>query len=249
MFCPRCGAAQPESAQFCGRCGQTLARRPAPPQAASAAAPPPPAPVAAAPAEPPTAELGGAPAEPAEWPPPPVLHEGLDRRWVGAGIAAALVVGIVVVLLVAGVFSSDKQPQPAAQRAAAAAPTLVAPAATSTPTPATLSATQTATAAATATATAQVVSATVKRTCGVNGSGDCHLSVRAQPNASAAELRRLKEGDTLKLSCQTTGESVHSSALGASSTVWSKTTRGGYVANVYVSGPGLDPQRITLTRC
>ena len=73
--------------------------------------------------------------------------------------------------------------------------------------------------------------------------------MRAQPDASARELRRLKEGDTLRLSCQTRGESVHSSVLGASSTVWSRTTSGGYVANVYVSGSGLDPRRITLPRC
>ena len=189
--------------------------------------------------------MGEAPAvaEPAAWPPPPVRHEGLDRRWLGAGIAAALVVAVVVVLLVTGVFGSGKKAQPVARRAAA--PTAAAPTATSTPAPATATPTRT----PTATAAARAVAATVKRTCGVNGSGDCRLSVRAQPDASSAELRRLKEGDTLKLSCQTHGESVHSSVLGASSTVWSKTTQGGYVANVYVSGSGLDPRRITLPRC
>jgi hypothetical protein len=192
--------------------------------------------------------MGEAPtvAAAAAWPPPPARHEGLDRRWLGAGIAALLVAAVVVVvLLVTGVFGSGKKAQPVARRVAA--PTAAAPTATSTPVPATATPTRTRT--PTATAAARAVAATVKRTCGVNGSGDCRLSVRAQPNASSAELRRLKEGDTLKLACQTRGESVHSSVLGASSTVWSKTTRGGYVANVYVSGSGLDPRRITLARC
>jgi hypothetical protein len=94
-----------------------------------------------------------------------------------------------------------------------------------------------------------VVRATVKRTCGLNGAGDCHLSVRSRPSSSGRELARLNEGDALRLACQVNGESVHSSVLGASSTVWSRTASGGYVANVYVAGPSLDPLRITLRRC
>jgi hypothetical protein len=144
---------------------------------------------------------------------------------------------------VSGVLGgSDKRPQPVARRVAAPAPTLT----TATPTP---TATATATATPTARATPAAVKATVKRTCGRNGAGDCHLSVRAQPTSSARELDRLNEGDALRLSCQLHGEAVHSSVLGASSTVWSKTASGGYVANVYVAGKGLDPRRITLRRC
>ena len=73
--------------------------------------------------------------------------------------------------------------------------------------------------------------------------------MRAQPSTAAAELERLDEGDSLQLACQVHGDRVYSSALGDSSTVWSKTTRGGYVANVYVDGPRLSPRRITLERC
>jgi hypothetical protein len=92
--------------------------------------------------------------------------------------------------------------------------------------------------------------ATVQGTCGRGGvGGDCVLSVRAQPSASAAELNRLSEGDSLTLTCQVRGERVYSSALGASSTVWSRTMPRGYVANVYVDGPRLSARRITLPRC
>jgi hypothetical protein len=94
------------------------------------------------------------------------------------------------------------------------------------------------------------VRASVSRTCGRGGvGGDCHLSVRAQPASDAAELQRLDEGDPLRLSCQMRGERVHSSALGASSTVWSRTTHGGYVSNVYVTGLRLKARTITLRQC
>jgi len=94
------------------------------------------------------------------------------------------------------------------------------------------------------------VAATVARTCGRGGvGGDCHLSVRASPSSDSAELRRLDEGDALALSCQRRGDPVRSSALGVTSTVWSRTTQGGYVTNVYVKGPGLKSRSITLRRC
>ncbi|WP_445148873.1 zinc ribbon domain-containing protein [Baekduia sp. Peel2402] len=94
------------------------------------------------------------------------------------------------------------------------------------------------------------VAATVARTCGRGGvGGDCHLSVRASPSSDSAELRRLDEGDALRLSCQLRGDPVRSSALGVTSSVWSRTTQGGYVTNVYVKGPGLKSRSITLRRC
>lgn len=94
------------------------------------------------------------------------------------------------------------------------------------------------------------VAATVARTCGRGGvGGDCHLTVRASPTTGSAELRRLDEGDALRLSCQRRGDPVRSSVLGVTSTVWSRTTQGGYVTNVYVKGPGLKSRSITLRRC
>jgi zinc-ribbon domain len=96
----------------------------------------------------------------------------------------------------------------------------------------------------------RAIDATVARTCGRGGvGGDCHLTVRASPSPDSAELRRLDEGDALRLSCQVRGEPVTSSALGGTSTIWSRTTQGGYVSNVYVKARGLKSHSITLRRC
>jgi hypothetical protein len=92
--------------------------------------------------------------------------------------------------------------------------------------------------------------AIVQGTCGRDGvGGDCVLSVRAQPSSASTELSRLDEGDSLRVSCQVRGEPIYSSALGDSCSVWSRTTRGGYVANVYLVGPRLRPREITLEPC
>jgi hypothetical protein len=73
--------------------------------------------------------------------------------------------------------------------------------------------------------------------------------VRAEPSSGANELDRLAEGDSLRLACQVRGESMYSSVLGESSTVWSRTTHGGYDSDAYVSASTLSPHRITLPRC
>jgi hypothetical protein len=166
-------------------------------------------------------------------------------------VAGVLAVAAVVagVLALAGVFSDgdravSRVALPAARPAVTAEPApipqedeLDPPAATTT-------------APAPEPAPGRSVPATVARTCGRGGvGGDCHLSVRARPSSDAGELERHDEGDALRLSCQVRGDAVQSSALGVSSTVWSRTVRGGYVSNVYVKGPGLKAQVVTLRRC
>jgi hypothetical protein len=158
--------------------------------------------------------------------------------------AVALVVGIVVgVLALTGAFGGDAT-EPVA-RTTLPTPTVAAPE------PAVTVETPTTTEPpAAAPDPPGSVRAVVSRTCGKDGvGGDCHLSERTSPSADAAELRRLDEGDALRLSCQVRGEPVRSSSLGATSTVWSRTTHGGYVSNVYVTGPSLKSQAITLRRC
>jgi hypothetical protein len=221
MFCTRCGAEQPGSARFCERCGHRLELDDPTAVAVAAADPsPPPAPKRAKP----------------------------DRRLIGAAVALALVAAVAAVLALTGAFGSGD----GADRAAAPATTTAPPAApATTTTPAAQTTPETATTdAGAATARAQPARATVKRTCGRNGvGGDCHLSVRARPSTTAREVKRLDEGDPLRLSCQVRGDSVFSSALGGSSTVWSKTTDGGYVSNAYVAGPRLSARRVTLRAC
>jgi hypothetical protein len=169
-----------------------------------------------------------------------------DPRLIAGAVAIALVAVAVAVIALTGVLRSDDSGERAATPASTpvpSSPTTTAPPA-ATPTQAPESETN----------AEEPVSpparATVKRTCGRNGvGGDCQLSVRARPSTTAAELKRLDEGDALRLTCQVRGDSVFSSALGDSSTVWSRTSDGGYVANVYLAGPRLSTRRITLRRC
>ena len=95
----------------------------------------------------------------------------------------------------------------------------------------------------------QGVVATVARTCGADGSSDCFVSLRAGVTGRSAERRRLDEGATVRVVCQRHGEDAYSSVLGRSSDVWARTQGGLYLANVYLTGSGLDPDRITLPRC
>ena len=220
MFCPRCGTEQPESARFCERCGHRL-ESDDPRDAADSAALP--SPERARP----------------------------DPRLIGGAVALTLVVAAAAVLVLTGAFGSSDGSDTAAPSASTAAPSTTA---TSAPPATTTQAAGTSPEAATdtdaATPTAQPARATVKRTCGRNGvGGDCRLSVRAHPSTAAPEVKRLDEGDSLRLSCQVHGDRVFSSALGGSSRVWSKTTDGGYVSNAYVAGPRLSARRITLREC
>lgn len=174
-------------------------------------------------------------------PPAPETAPSRPPRATLVAGAVALAVGIVVaVLALTGAFGGHDEP---VARRVTVRPTVVAPEPTVT--------VETPPAETTAqpepTRPARGV---VSRTCGKDGiGGDCHLSVRTAPSPDAAELRRLDEGDPLRLSCQVRGEPVRSSALGTTSTVWSRTAQGGYVSNVYITGPSLKSQAITLRRC
>ena len=91
--------------------------------------------------------------------------------------------------------------------------------------------------------------ATVDRTCGADGKSDCFVSLRAGVSGASADRRHLDEGAKVRVMCQRHGEEAYSSVLGRSSDVWARTRGGLYLANVYLTGPGLDPFRITLPRC
>jgi hypothetical protein len=93
------------------------------------------------------------------------------------------------------------------------------------------------------------VLATVHRTCGSNGLGDCYLSLRRAPNSASPEVHRINEGDKIRVVCQVTGENAHSTALGGWTTVWSRDARGRYMSNAYLEAPRLDPYRLTLPTC
>ena len=110
--------------------------------------------------------------------------------------------------------------------------------ASSLPAPSTTTTTITTTVPApvTTSSTRSSVTATVSRTCGADGSGDCFLTLRAGPHSSTASLMRYDEGDTVQVLCQVYGDRAHSSAMDASSSVWAKTTDGGYVAAIYLDG-------------
>jgi hypothetical protein len=170
-----------------------------------------------------------------------------DPRLIVAAAAAAVATLAVAAVALTGVVGSGDDAKRVAASATTSVPsTGVTTAAPTTQAPDTTPDTETNAEAP----AAQPARATVKRTCGRNGvGGDCHLSVRASPSASARELKRLDEGDSLRLSCQVRGDRVFSSALGAASTVWSRTTDGGYVSNAYVAGPRVSARRMTLPRC
>jgi hypothetical protein len=93
------------------------------------------------------------------------------------------------------------------------------------------------------------VEAQVTRTCGASGNGDCYLSLRAAPRSTSRELGRRDEGSGIVVVCQVQGQAVTSSALGATSDLWSRTEDGAYVASAYLQAPGLDPFRQTLPPC
>jgi hypothetical protein len=81
------------------------------------------------------------------------------------------------------------------------------------------------------------VRTTVEHTCGASGTGDCFLTERAGPTTGADRLRRYQEGDTtLQVTCQVVGQEVFSSVLGTTSRIWARTTRGGYVAAIFLDG-------------
>ncbi len=84
---------------------------------------------------------------------------------------------------------------------------------------------------------------TVEYTCGATGTGDCFLSERAGPGVADRLIRNHDEGTTVRVECQVLGQKASSSVLDQSSRVWARTTEGGYVAAIFLSG--IDKFRVT----
>ncbi|HET9422466.1 MAG TPA: hypothetical protein VFO49_15100 [Nocardioides sp.] len=87
------------------------------------------------------------------------------------------------------------------------------------------------------------VTTTVQYTCGSSGTGDCFLSERVSPDAATELIANHDEGSTIRVECQVVGQAVSSSVLDTSSRVWARTTDGGYVAAIFLSG--IDKFRVT----
>lgn len=90
------------------------------------------------------------------------------------------------------------------------------------------------------------VPATVSRTCGANGTGDCFLALRSGPSTVGPELGRLNEGDVISLDCQQRGESIKPSALGYSTDVWARSTDGRWLSMAFLDAPGWPLTDITV---
>ncbi len=83
--------------------------------------------------------------------------------------------------------------------------------------------------------------ATVAKTYRVTSSGV--LNVRSGPTSTSALLGTLQPGSTAALVCQARGQQV------GTTTVWDRTTSGGYVSDAYVSTPSSTGFSSALPRC
>lgn len=88
--------------------------------------------------------------------------------------------------------------------------------------------------------------ATVVRSCGSTGRGDCFVSVRSGPTSSTTELTRLYEGSSIQVVCTVQGSSAKSSILGRSTNVWAKDTLGRYISMAFLDVPGWDIYTTTV---
>lgn len=172
--------------------------------------------------------------------PPPPRRRGTAWLVVGiVGLAVALIAGVVVVVMfmnsgkggtepvvqpaptVTHTYEPPPQPQTEPTFEASDSAPIPSPTPTSTPSEE---------------PTQQPIRVRVEYTCGKDGNGDCFVAERTQPSGSGALIRRWDNGQSLEIVCQVRGASVRSSALNASSDVWSRTTTGGYVATIYLGG-------------
>lgn len=80
------------------------------------------------------------------------------------------------------------------------------------------------------------VTVRVSRTRGADGRGDGFLTERSAPTGNSAGLHRWTEGSTLTIVCQINGSEAKSSVWQRSSPIWSRTSTGGYVANIFLDG-------------
>ena len=196
--------------------------RPAEPPAPVAVAPPPPPP------PPPSAPLP---------PPPPTRVDPTPsappRRRTGRVAVAAALAALVVVAVVVGValvLRSSPSPGSDGGRRAATDPTSqgeVGGVSTSRP------------------QQGQGVAVRVRGTC---GDGSCYLQVRTGPSTQDAEKRRADgtserwdDGTQHRVVCWTRGTEVSSQSLHASSDHWAKTTDGGWVAGLHLTGATVPP--------
>lgn len=87
--------------------------------------------------------------------------------------------------------------------------------------------------------------ATVRRTCGSAGTGDCYVTLRQGPSSSTQQLGRRDEGNVLDVVCQVSGESVRSSILGSPTSVWIRGADGSYASGAFIDVAGWDPFTIS----
>lgn len=94
--------------------------------------------------------------------------------------------------------------------------------------------------------TQPAVVATVNRTCGDDGAGDCFLALRDHPGSSGTELARLDEGAQVRLACQARGEGVLSSVLGYHTDVWARDLDGRWMSMAFLDAPGWSLSDLTV---
>ena len=66
-------------------------------------------------------------------------------------------------------------------------------------------------------------------------SGGALVALRTEPDSHSTLMRRIPDGTTIAIRCQTLAVSVTDLSLGRSSSVWNELTTGGYVTNMYTS--------------
>ena len=86
----------------------------------------------------------------------------------------------------------------------------------------------------------------VRRTCGADNSGDCYVAVRTGPTSDTAEVARRSEGTAVIVTCQTNGESVRGSVLGAPTSVWVRDIDGHYMSAAFLDVPGWSPFTVSM---
>jgi uncharacterized protein YraI len=85
----------------------------------------------------------------------------------------------------------------------------------------------------------------VARSCGASGNDDCFVSIRTGPDSGNPEVRKATEGSLVAVVCQVSGESVRSSVLGYSTSVWLRDASGNYLSAAFVDVPGWSIRSIT----
>ena len=224
-YCTRCGGANRAGRSFCSQCGIKRKEGPSPTggEAAGSASDGADTPMLYA------SIAGGR------------LHDPRRRRFLALAAAAGALVAVAIgasLLLLGG-----EDGTPSAQETAVSQ----APSDSSTATPPTPGDTPTSTNSKPA--DSAPVSATVRRTRGVEGTDDGFVSVRRRPAPDSPEVKKVYEGSAIRLECQLRGPPVKASTVGRSTTVWARTADGDYVTNAYLKAPRLRYGQITLPRC